>query len=652
MNLGALTEIASILKHQIPDRNSQRPPGNRFLPYCTLASALHCRENSCVHRMTGMNKPFLAVCRALILVLACGASGNGFAENDERPNIVLINLDDADVDLLDEWAINKYFPQIKRRIQDRGARFSNFHVVSPLCGPSRGSLFRGQYPHNTGIEFNNLGWQIFYDRGYTDSEMGMWMREAGYETALVGKYCHSHYPQASRDEAYVPPGWDHFHASRGGRYFRVRRIINGELITEKVKNYRTDLEAKSSVEIITNHSHEKPLFLYVAPFAPHSTKTKHGMVARRHKESFPGLRVPESPDFNEEDNSDKTPQYAALRQASDEDLKKVYNHYRNRVQSLLAVDDMVRRIFRALRDRDMLDSTYVFLTSDNGYQLMHHRSYGKSDPFDRTTRVQLIVRGPDVPKRKVFQHLLGHIDLIPTFLELAGADIPHFVDGKSFAPLLKDPAAHDQKQWQPAILIENWEGKSVYENSLDVEYKALRRFSDVYVEWANGDREYYDLEKDPYQLENNWTGLDPALKDELTSSLAALKTCAGGQCNGGAEQDPIDTTMNLEMDANFADKNVLISGTANDDKAVASVEIVIRNIASREYLGKYGFNAEYTSVEAKLSALNKSKVTWQIETELAPGQYWVSARAIDESGNEDPLIPTAFMSVMQNSTNQ
>ncbi len=592
----------------------------------------------------------------IVAVGGCGAQ-------DQRANIVLINLDDADIDLLDEWAVNKYFPNIKNLIQDKGVRFSNFHAIAPLCGPSRGALFRGQYPHNTGIEKNQLGWQIFYDRGYTDSEIGMWMRDAGYETGLIGKYCHSHYPKASRDQTYVPPGWDNFHTTNGGQYFRITRIINGELVREEKKRYRTDIEADSAVEIVGNHDSAKPLFLYVAPFAPHIARKPRkrpgrkqrrflGMVAPRHKKAFRGLRIPDTPDFNEADVSDKTPQFAALEKATDEKVESIHAHYRERVQAVLAVDEMVGRIVDALKARKMLDNTYIFLTSDNGFQLLHHRTFGKKDPFDRTTRVQLIVRGPGVPQGKTYRHLLGHIDLVPTFLDLAGAKTPHFVDGKSFAPLLKDPAAHDERQWQPGILIENVHGKHSAVLDLDLEYDALRRFSDVYVEWANGDREYYDLAKDPYQLENSWTTLEPTRKKELASSLAMLADCAGAECIGGERPDPIDTELALVNDTNYDSNVVRLSGSASDDRAVASVHVVVRNVANRHYLGDKGFGAQYASVEAKLSDAGQVKTNWEFEVELEPGHYWVSVRAVDDVGNEDPVVPTAFFSVMQNAAQQ
>lgn len=589
----------------------------------------------------------------LIVVLLCLPLLNSCSNDvvdDSRANIVFINLDDADVDLLDEWAINKFFPNIKRLIQDRGLRFTNLHSVAPLCGPSRGSLFRGQYLHNTGIEKNALGWKIFYDRGYTDSEMGMWMREAGYETALVGKYCHEEYPAASQDLRYVPPGWDHFHASLGGRYFNFNRLLDGRLSKTGKQWYRTDLENTSVKEIIEKRDEKKPLFLYVAPFAPHKNAkpVELGMVAPRHKDAFSDEEIPDTPDFNEQDVSDKTTQFAALPLATKKNLEAARQSYRNRIRSMLAVDELIGDLFTTLQDQKLLENTYVFLSSDNGFQLLHHRSRGKKDPFDRTTRVQVLVTGPGVAQAKSYNHLLGHIDFTPTFLDIAGAPAPHFVDGKSFLDLLKDPDAVAATDWRDALLIENVEGKNFQGNLLDLEYVALRRYSDIYVEWANGDREFYDLQQDPYQLENQWPSVAPGDREKLAAELKSLSDCAGSSCNGGAMPDPINTQINLIPDTNFDDENVSFSGTASDDSAVSRVELVVR-AENRHYLGESKFAPGYRNIDAILTAPGGKTTDWTYEARLRPGSYWISARAIDDEGNEDPVVPTVFFTVQKDS---
>jgi len=238
----------------------------------------------------------------------------------------------------------------------------------------------------------------------------MWMRKAGYYTGLIGKYCHEEYPEASRDRHYVPPGWDRFHATTAGGYFNVRRIVDGRLSITGNQWYRTDLESMSVQEIVKNRDPAKPLFLYIAPFAPHRNprSSKLGMVAPRYKDAFSDELIPETPDFNELDVSDKTPQFAALPRADETETAQAHTLYRNRIRTVLAVDEMIGELFKTLEHLQLLKNTYVFLTSDNGYQLLHHRSRGKKDPFDRTTRVQLLVRTPNSAQARTYNHLLRH----------------------------------------------------------------------------------------------------------------------------------------------------------------------------------------------------------------------------------------------------
>lgn len=563
----------------------------------------------------------------------------------ESPNIVLINLDDADVDLLADWALDSYLPNIRRFFGEQGIRLANFHSIAPLCGPSRASLFRGQYPHNTGVTQNALGWKIFHDRGYTDDEIGAWMRDAGYATALVGKYCHEEYPIASRDGSYVPPGWDTFHASLGGSYFGTLRIVDGDRRPELTSVYRTDAERDSAQTVILNHDPAMPLFLYLAPFAPHGTRDPRGMVADRHQTAFSGIVVPRTPDYNEADVSDKTPQFASLPALTADDVDRLDANYRDRVRAMLAVDDLVGQLFADLEARDMLDTTYVILTSDNGYQLGHHRDLHKKDPFDRVTRVQAFVRGPGLPQGVTMNHLVGHIDLVPTILELAGVGPQPYVDGKSFVPLLERGAAIDATDWQDAILIENTEGKVVRGVELDLEYVALRRYSDVYVEWANGDREYYDMESDPYQLQNRWSELSLAFRADLAAELDALRDCEGPVCHGGNLDSPWpDTAMAVTPDQVLSAEEVIIGSASGFGDDIAQVEIVVRRVADRTYWNGDTFVPDYTTVFGALGGEGDTK-EWELDANLPGGEYWISARAVDEHGDRDPLIPTTFFSV-------
>ncbi len=190
----------------------------------------------------------------------------------QQPNIVLINLDDADFDLFSAPMLELY-PGI-RRIATGGIHFTNLHVTTPFCGPSRASLFRGQYAHRTGVRVNipesplslgfRGGYSEFLRQGHDRDELGVWMKQAGYRTMMIGKYHHNGF------DFRKPPGWDDFFASNGGRYLQTYRFTTrdnpaGKKVRPASDIYRTDQEANDAVDLIRQHG-ETPFFLYVAPW--------------------------------------------------------------------------------------------------------------------------------------------------------------------------------------------------------------------------------------------------------------------------------------------------------------------------------------------------------------------------------------------------
>ena len=143
-----------------------------------------------------------------------------------RPNIVMINLDDADLDIFTDEILEQYLPNIKQ-LATGGWRFTNCHATTPLCGPSRVCLLRGQHAHKTGTKTNQPdtwlnngftgGYSIFKQRGYEKEHLGIWMQRAGYRTMVVGKYIHGRY------RADLVSGWDDLYLCFGGQYYGTSR---------------------------------------------------------------------------------------------------------------------------------------------------------------------------------------------------------------------------------------------------------------------------------------------------------------------------------------------------------------------------------------------------------------------------------------------
>jgi arylsulfatase A-like enzyme len=442
-----------------------------------------------------------------------------------RPNILFILTDDQEAGRL------RFMPRVQSLLAAQGLTFSNMFAVQPLCCPSRASILRGQYPHNTEI-LNNAppvgGFAKFRDLGRETSTVAAWLQAAGYRTALFGKYLNG-YPTADRP-AYVPPGWDEWYGAHEGpvRYYNYRMTENGRVVSygESPKDYRTDVLTEQALSFIESRQpNAQPFFIYFSVPAPHADRPGDGpaIPATRHQGAFPKLSAPRSPSFNEFDVDDKPSEIRKLPALTEVQVGEIDAEYRTRVESLLAVDEAVERLVLALAARGELASTFIFFTSDNGYHLGEHRiPRGKNTLYEEAIRLPGIVRGPGVLAGLTREHFVLNIDVAPTFAELAGASMPEFVDGRSFVPLLRGSPT-PVGQWRQDFLLEVTDAKGITDRGLRTGDWAFFRF-------ANGDTSLYDLRQDPFQVASVHQAADPALLRTLNARLSTLASCRGQSC--------------------------------------------------------------------------------------------------------------------------
>lgn len=514
----------------------------------------------------------------LLVVPALGQVGGGAGFGGEpasaqtaRPNIVLILTDDGSFRDFDDSSESdlRRFPNLKR-LRDEGASFTDAWVTLPICCQSRASLLRGQYVHNHGVFFiapPNGGFQEFYRRKLERSTVATWVRAAGYQTALIGKYL-NFYP-GDLNPKYTPPPWGTWVSAISGKFFNYQQNVNGKVVERgnKPRDYQTDVESRFAAGFVrANAAAGRPFFLHLSPRAPHGP----AIPAPRHRAAFPDAQAARVDSYNEADMSDKPawarswPPMSAARQAQLDAWE------RRRLQSLLAVDDMLGSIFANLAATNQLDNTYIFFTSDNGYLMGEHRMEAKGFPYEESVRVPLIVRGPGIAPGSTIAALTTNADLAPTFAEIAGGPIPAFVDGRSLVPVFDGVPPEN---WRNAMLGEyfvrarrgrpgngnnngkpNKPGKRI-EPTMQVAAKldeqalsdldltkaeappgyvapptwaALRADDYVYIEYATGEKELYDLAEDEYQLDN--LAAQDGYRDEmqtLATRLAELRACRG-----------------------------------------------------------------------------------------------------------------------------
>ncbi len=555
----------------------------------------------------------------------------------DRPNIVLINLDDADAELLSPQMLQDFFPSI-RNMSLNGLRFTNMHATTPLCAASRAALFRGQYAFNTGIKSNNPdldvsngfsgGYPEFVARGYHEDELGVWMQQAGYRTMHAGKYHHNDF------DSRVPPGWDDFRLTAGAKYYDASRFSNdqnpeGRWMATGSDRYVTHVQSDDAVELINQQAgRDQPFFLYVAPLAPHSANTfdPADRVEPQYENFAAGHTQLATPDLYELDVSDK-PHHLQFN-VSERVRERQQDDYISRVRAIKSIDDMVGRIYNALSQIGASDNTYVFLTSDNGFQLGHHHLQNKTDPYNRTTNVPLLVTGPNIGAGQSHDHLLAHIDLCPTILQLAQSTIPESVEAKSFFQLLFNPTQFNPETWQDGIMIENWIRKGLYGQRVVGSYVAYRSHHEVFVSWANRTFEYYDLQQDPYQLNNRYASLSTPDKQDLRRKVRRFRT---------RRIEP-NTTIENEYKSRMQNRNVRLRGYAEDDAGVFGTLVTVRSQTTDRFWNGAEWQNDWYGHFIEARNRNQPITVWdfrtRLETETESGMDFLlfTYRSIDSDG--------------------
>ena len=444
----------------------------------------------------------------------------------ERPNILVILTDDQTEESM------RVMEKTLLLLGEEGTTFRNSFVSYPLCCPSRATLLTGQYAHNHQV-MGNRAPEGGYRRLDHMNTLPVWLQEAGYQTAHVGKYLSGYRGPE------VPPGWSRWFGLADPRTYLMygyNVIADGKKIHYGLSpaDYQTDVLAARAEAILRGFAGDRvrqgrPFFLSVAPVAPHTERSDEPgkgtppRPAPRHQGRFADEPLPDKASFDEEDVADKPGHIQRLPRLDPAKQAAVLRSYRARLESLLAIDDMVERLVIALQETGELDRTVIVFTSDNGYFLGEHRvPDGKLLPYEESIRVPLIVRGGGFPPGSTALQPAANVDLAPTVVALTGARTRRQMDGIPLLPLALDPALGQDR----VLLLEG-----MNRNSGRPSYEAIRTPRWLWVEFRNGPRELYDMEDDPLQLQSRHD--DPGLagvRVELSRRLAGLRKCAGPSC--------------------------------------------------------------------------------------------------------------------------
>ena len=383
----------------------------------------------------------------------------GGRQGPRQPNIIFILTDDQD----QHMSSLDFMPHLQEHLVKEGTTFSHHYCTVALCCPSRVSLWTGKHAHNTNVTDVNPphgGYPKFVANGFNDAYLPLWLQDAGYNTAYVGKLFNAH-STSSYNKPY-PRGWNYSdflldpftYEYLNATMQRNIELAGQDAIHEEPRSYEgqyvTDVIAEKSYEFLEEAIRQrydeggdrKPFFLTIAPTAPHSNvhihtdlSDGHGgkykvttatqsppIAAKRHEHLFEDAVVPRTPDFNPNQNS-KVSWLKTLPKQNQTNIDSNDHFYRQRLRALQAVDEIIPRIVLKLEFADALKETYIVFSTDNGYHIGQHRLQpGKQCAFETDVNVPMIVRGPEVLKGRIEDKVSSHVDLASTFLSLAGVD--------------------------------------------------------------------------------------------------------------------------------------------------------------------------------------------------------------------------------------
>lgn len=452
------------------------------------------------------------------------------------PNVVVVLVDDLRAD--DIGVAGHPFvetPNIDRLARE-GARFRNAFATTPLCSPSRASILTGQYVHSNGIIDNTARDQASHQL----STFAIPLNQAGYETAFIGKW------HMGNDDT-PRPGFTHWVAMKGqGEAINPKLNVDGERIERT--GYVTDVLTSYAVNFM-QRAKGKPFMVLLAHKALHpnimqrddgSTATlaeqPAGFIAaERHRGRYARSPVPRRPNALQTLTGKPAlqrpiaglPPLAAGAGTSDQEV-------RDRLEMLLGVDESLAKIVDTLREMGELDRTAIIFTSDHGYFYGEH-GLGEERrlAYEETARIPLIVRYPALAAAGATPaQMVQTIDLAPTILELAGVTDTVKRHGRSLVPVLNGTAT----AWRTSVLIEYY-SDTVFPRILNMGYQAVRTERYKYIQYTElpGMDELYDLEKDPFEMDNIIDGdAGRAVLPSMKAAMAKLQGDTGYQPPGPA----------------------------------------------------------------------------------------------------------------------
>ena len=431
------------------------------------------------------------------------------SSNEKPMNIIFILADDHRYDAM--GFMNKIkglkTPGMDRMAKE-GAHLKNAFVSTALCSPSRASILTGQYAHTHTVVDNDAplpGNLRFFPQ---------YMQQNGYQTAFFGKW------HMGNSDDQPQPGFDHWVSFRGqGVYYGADLNVNGKQVKLPTDSYITDELTGQAIGWMADRSKNKPFFLYLSHKGVHAeffpAKRHEGMyadipivcppsmyiTATDSSKTFGTLSAPQT-----KVNYKDIPKWVREQRYSWHGVDHMYHgqipfdvFYRRYLETLQAVDESIQKIIEWITSQGMQNNTMVVYMGDNGFSFGEHGLIDKRHAYEESMRVPLLVWAPGMVKpHSVITQNIMNVDIAPTFLELAGIQIPSQMQGYSFADILKGKNI----TWKRNKVFYEYYWEAAFPQTPTTFAIRSDRYKYIYYNGVWDINELYDLQTDPYEMNN------------------------------------------------------------------------------------------------------------------------------------------------------
>ena len=518
-------------------------------------------------------KPLLAA--LLLFLLACNSPQS--SEDLAPPNIIFIMSDDhayQAVGAYEQWLAPVNPTPVLDELAADGLLFTNVFCNNSICTPSRASILTGQYPQTNGVL--DLDGKLAAERQYLPQEM----KKLGYQTAIIGKWHLKEAPEAFDYYNVLPVQGKYFDPilytrEAGERVEKLRfgRELEREVNVTQYQGHSSDVITDLAIDWLQNRRKaDQPFFLMHHYKAPHDEFE----YAPRYEAYLAEVKVPEptslyeQPDFGSEalfgkngelsnrigtSVSDRhtyrsyTSQYGIEKESRDSATSMAYQQYlKSYLRCVKGIDDNLKRLFDHLKANGLWENTIIVYTADQGMMLGAHDLIDKRWMYDESMRMPFIVHYPRlITSGQRSDLLINNTDFAPTLIELAGGQVPGYMQGKSFARVLH---GEQPDGWRQGTYYRYWmhlvhHDVPAHFGIRTNDYKLIYYYAEHYDPSWNGREsmwwldesypisstpkawEFYDLRNDPQELHNRYGAAEyqdiiAQMKEELKKLRSEL----------------------------------------------------------------------------------------------------------------------------------